>query len=55
MTFLLQDTIVADLDIIAIQELWQNFFYQVSFNPLGSEFYLIFTLSNYIKVCFYIN
>ena len=45
----------SELDIIAIQEPWQNPFYQTSFNPPDSEFQLAYTLSTHTRVCFFIN
>ena len=52
---LLCGTAAADLDIIAIQELWQNPFHYSSYNPPRSGFHLAFTPSEHTRVCFYIN
>ena len=45
----------SELDIIAIQEPWQNSFHQTSFNPPDSGFQLAYTLSTHTRVCFFIN
>ena len=52
---LLHGTTAADLDIITIQEPWQNPFHYSSYNPPQSGFHLAFTPLERTRVCFYIN
>ena len=52
---LLCGTAAAALNIIAMQELWQNPYRQTSFNPPCSGFHLAFAPSAHTRVCFYIN
>ena len=43
------------LDVVTVQELWQNSHQQTLYNLPGSCFYLAFTLTECTYVCFYIN
>ena len=52
---LLQSNVVEPVDIIAIQEPWQNPHCQTTFNPQDSNFHLTFTPTDHTRICFYIN
>ena len=44
-----------ELDVVAVQEPWQNPHRQTSYNPPESCFYLAFTLTKCTHICFYVN
>ena len=47
--------VAAELDVIMIQELWQNPFHPTFFNSPDSGFHLVYTPAPHTRVCFYIN
>ncbi len=56
MILLLEDQQAQDIDIMAIQDLWQNFAQATTYYPLKKFFKLVFDdKSNNTRVCFFVN
>jgi hypothetical protein len=55
MISMLVDNKIKNLDIIAIQKFWRNFFDSTTLSSLQSDFHLLYRLRENTRVYFYIN
>jgi hypothetical protein len=55
MILLLADSNIQDFDVIAIQELWRNFFVSTTLSSSQSGFHLLYRPGEDTRICFYVN
>ncbi len=53
--FWLTDDNIQNVDVIAIQELWRNFFVSITLNVSQSDFHLLYKLDEDTRIYFYVN
>ena len=52
---LLNNPVIREVDILIIQESWQNVHTKSSYNPKNSRFFLLYKEEAGIRTCLYIN